>query len=114
MANSTPTAFLTYPLQGLEDEFDGANRKSLRRFIVTSDIEKPPIEPESALESSRDSEIEELAADAPGASDVKALYLAADAQNPARELAVLPIIAVFHKFASGKGIPHSFVGFVKQ
>jgi len=94
--------------QGLEDEFDGANRKNLRRFIVTSDTEKPPIEHDSAP----DSEIEEQAPATP--NDIKTLYLAADAQNPSRELAVLPIMAVFHKFASGKGIPHSFVQFLRQ
>ena len=31
-----------------------------------------------------------------------------------RELVRIPTCAVFHKFASGKGVPHSFVGFVRQ
>lgn len=46
-------------------------------------------------------------------------YLAADDDDirstvHPRELAMLPILAVFHKFASGRGIPHSFVAFLKQ
>jgi hypothetical protein len=31
-----------------------------------------------------------------------------------RELVRIPTCAVFHKFASGKGVPHSFVGFIRQ
>jgi KUP system potassium uptake protein len=27
---------------------------------------------------------------------------------------VLPIMAVFHKSTGGKGIPHTFVGFLRQ
>ena len=31
-----------------------------------------------------------------------------------RELVRIPTCAIFHKFASGKGVPHSFVGFIRQ
>jgi len=31
-----------------------------------------------------------------------------------KELVRIPTCAVFHKFAAGKGVPHSFVGFIRQ
>ena len=31
-----------------------------------------------------------------------------------RELVRIPTCAIFHKFAAGRGVPHSFVGFIRQ
>ncbi|KAF8584646.1 potassium transporter [Ramaria rubella] len=100
--------------KGLEIEFDGENRRNLRHFIVTNDSEKLKLEADGTVQVSNLEETEESVAEASLNSDSSTLYIAAENGNPAQALALLPTMAIFHKFASGKGIPHSFVGFLKQ
>ncbi|KAF8519080.1 potassium transporter [Gautieria morchelliformis] len=106
--------------KGLEDDFDGANRKNLRHFIVPSGSEKL-----GTLSVQSDGELALAKTDVDGSAeapisntegDGKTLYLVADSENgkPSRELARIPTMAIFHKFAGGKGIPHTFVGFLRQ
>ncbi|GJJ12901.1 hypothetical protein Clacol_007147 [Clathrus columnatus] len=104
---------------GLEDEFDGRNRVNLRHLIIPSDVtEKHRPEETTNLES--EFEVEELEAAAatsmslPISSSGKGLKMIDVDGRYSNELAVLPITAIFHKFAGGQGIPHSFVGFLRQ
>ena len=112
----------TNPLhQGLEDRFDGANRRNLRHFIVSSEkgeVTIPAREKAPSIASDND-ELEELES-----VQERYYYLARDktisdslqeqAEDDRRELVRIPTCAIFHKFASGKGVPHSFVGFIRQ
>ena len=90
--------------QGLEDKFDGANRMNLRHFISPD---------EKASEAHYDEDGEELD---PGLPPY--LYLPSPAEKAVGEKMVeerrmlqrIPTCAVFHKIASGKGVPHTFIG----
>ena len=110
--------------KGLEDEFDGVNRRNLRHFISKVISEKPvsppPLHPVS-----------------PGGVEFIEEYLAAALANPAppdepqrvkqtvqlfldvgeQEKIPLPrmsTMAIFHKLSSGKGVPHTFYGFLRR
>ena len=107
----------SFHLEGLEDEFDGANRRNLRNFIVAgeaifenkSDLNEDPI-----CSGGSDIEVAEPEGAISLATSSPRLFIADDKGQPTRPLAVLPIMAIFHKFASGKGVPHTFVGFLSQ
>jgi len=104
----------------LEDTFDGANRRNLRHFIVAGEkgeVTIPANERPHAIVSEND--------DLDGSEFVqdRYFYLARDKaasssiqEQPEerKELVRIPTCAVFHKFAAGKGVPHSFVGFIRQ
>ena len=90
--------------QGLEDKFDGANRMNLRHFISPD---------EKSSEANYDEDGEKLD---PGLPPY--FYLPSPAEKAAGEKMVeerrmlqrIPTCAVFHKIASGKGVPHTFIG----
>ncbi|KIK08027.1 hypothetical protein K443DRAFT_86126 [Laccaria amethystina LaAM-08-1] len=94
--------------KGLEDKFDGANRMNLRHFISPD---------EKASEANYDEDGEELDPELP-----PYFYLPSPAEKAAGEKMVeerrmlqrIPTCAVFHKIASGKGVPHTFIGFIRQ
>ncbi|KIJ49086.1 hypothetical protein M422DRAFT_777639 [Sphaerobolus stellatus SS14] len=106
----------------LEDQFDGANRKNLRHFIVSGD--KEPSEKAALSQANHDHDVLEVEPEDPSdendasnsltPSASTGLYTADNDGYPSQKLASIPIMAVFHKFASGKGIPHTFVGFLRQ
>ncbi|KAF8520592.1 potassium transporter [Hysterangium stoloniferum] len=97
--------------RGLEEKFDGANRKNLRHFIIPADAGEKASTNDDSHEIEKNNAGPSLV---PSVGSRPALYLADDNGQPSTQLAVLPILAVFHKFASGKGIPHTFVGFLRQ
>ena len=104
----------------MEDRFDGANRRNLRHFIVAGEkgeVTLPARERTLSITYDND-EFEESVS-----VQERYYYFARDKtmsdsiQEQAedrRELVRIPTCAVFHKFAAGKGVPHSFVGFVRQ
>ena len=106
--------------QRLEDHFDGANRRNLRHFIVTSEkgeIAMPGLQIPNSIASDRD-ELEESVS-----VEERYYYLARDKSatdsvqehaEDRKELVRIPTCAIFHKFAAGRGVPHSFVGFIRQ
>lgn len=98
----------------LEDSFDRENRLSLRRFIVPfytpEDQKRHASKPEEIVESADDD-------DTPEAHAPSGLYYVAhdrDGRDEVKELTRIPSCAVFHKVTSGKGVPHTFVGFIQQ
>jgi len=102
----------------LEDRFDGTNRRNLRHFIIATekgDVALPAGAPPPLV-----SEADELTVGDSVqqyyyyARDRTAYDSAAEKDEDKRELVRIPTCAIFHKFASGKGVPHSFVGFIRQ
>jgi KUP system potassium uptake protein len=109
--------------KGLEDAFDATNRRNLRRFIVSRDEGKS-----SAVDlhiprgvQSVDDDLDR-APSASGMSDEKAgqdyYYMAhplnASAEEERKALVRINTCAVFYKLSAGVGVPHSFVGFIRQ
>ncbi|KAJ7486154.1 potassium transporter [Mycena galericulata] len=99
--------------KGLEDKFDGKNRLNLRNFIHP--------DPDSVGEEEDEEEGEEEATEAGSmhrhrkSRDLKYYYtLEDDEKEEKHSLAMLPTCAVFHKIARGQGVPHTFVGFIRQ
>jgi KUP system potassium uptake protein len=90
----------------LEDEFDGQNRMNLRHFIYPNkksqtddDISSEDDYPPSYYYTMRN------LSDVP--VDEKMI-------EQRREIQRIPTFAIFHKLTPGKGIPHTFVAFVRQ
>lgn len=117
--------------KGLEDRFDGMNRRNISRFIAFNTLATPgPVTPMNATLTSRP----------PGAGDMTyvasdRITSAEDEKAPARELYAKPqnlflvperdgtphrplarvqTCAVFHKLTAGHGVPHTFYGFLRQ
>ncbi|KAJ4491170.1 potassium transporter [Lentinula edodes] len=101
--------------KGLEDAFDGANRQNLRHFIWRED--KIPI---SKVKDSQ--EIVEQVEEEEEVSEPTYYYLPTQSfsskdeglEIEKRELTRIPTMAIFHKFTVGRGVPHTFVGFIRQ
>jgi KUP system potassium uptake protein len=112
-------AFWTWA-KALEDTFDGANRRNLRRFIV-------PRDENQANSSAVDLNVlrggNHLAVEQQStvSSETDYYYMAgkhADDEKEEREerkeLVRIDTCAVFYKLSAGTGVPHSFVGFIRQ
>jgi KUP system potassium uptake protein len=105
--------------KGLEDKFDGANRRNLRRFIVARDDD-------SKHASAVDLNVGAVATlvngddSTDGVDDTETVaydYFASKAEKDVeerKELVRIDTCAVFYKLSSGTGVPHSFVGFIRQ
>jgi len=108
--------------KGLEDKFDGKNRKNLRHFIMQNDDR---IQLGGGHLSYGEASTEQDANEpAYGAAlyylsqpnknsypdDISEKYLVEEK----KELTRIPSCAVFHKLTPGQGVPHSFVGFIRQ
>ena len=88
----------------MEDDFDGKNRMNLRHFIGTN--EKRPLSDDDDVSSEVDNPpsyyyIQNLSMDGP--IDDKTVERRVEIQR-------IPTFAIFHKLATGKGVPHTFVG----
>ena len=102
----------------MEDEFDGANRKNLLHFIQekqgiysqTSQETFDGVSPGQTIDQLRGltyvSRILEPTDDAD--DDTK------DKLIEKRELIRISTCAIFHKYNRGPGVPHTFVGFIRQ
>jgi KUP system potassium uptake protein len=112
--------------KGLEDKFDGANRRNLRHFIskVVSEKISSPSALTSRPLSSRivdfkgDITAAKLPESNPPAEEqemVETVQLFLDVGGQENVLLTrMSTMAVFHKLSSGKGVPHTFYGFLKQ
>ena len=112
--------------KGLEDAFDGKNRRNLRDFIQRDEKSRVTIHLQG--DNTPDSEIEYLndGDDDAVSDDVSTYYYvdsasssiadkgARERQAQRRELARIPTCAVFHKLTEGSGVPHSFIGLIRQ
>ena len=112
--------------KGLEDAFDGANRKDVHRLILRKDSktlkdkDSSTTPPEEVLEEVAYSQEEDDIAREKyfirnGESlAVESFMPQGGAAGAHVELARLPICAVFHRLTAGRGIPHSFASFIRQ
>ena len=123
--------------KGLEDEFDGSNRRNLRHFISTEVqiSEKPTRTASPTDDMMEDTPLSETNVGTPDQfKEEVSLFLHRDTpagltqrvttgitiedkKNQKEEkmaLARLPTCAIFHKLSSGKGAPHTFYGFLRQ
>ncbi|EIN06328.1 potassium transporter [Punctularia strigosozonata HHB-11173 SS5] len=109
--------------KGLEDEFDGTNRRNLRHFIVPGEAGEIALHVGNAHGYQEDNAI--ASEEDRGLSPIPhEYYYMADPDKgnsfndfpdeERRQLVRIPTCAIFHKLSSGKGVPHSFVGFVRQ
>jgi len=101
----------------LEDRFDGKNRRNLRNFIFAGEkgqVTMPvPGRPQSITDEA--DEFDEIASvEEQYYYSLRDKIANEERDEDRRELVRIPTCAVFHKFASGKGVPHSFVGFIRQ
>ncbi|KAG6833454.1 hypothetical protein H0H87_006821 [Tephrocybe sp. NHM501043] len=85
---------------GLEDKFDGANRQNLRHFIQQSD-KKIEVDDSELSSSDTNSALYYMSADAGALVERKRLQR-------------IPTCAIFHKMSEGKGVPHTFIGLIRQ
>ncbi|KIK69708.1 hypothetical protein GYMLUDRAFT_34109 [Collybiopsis luxurians FD-317 M1] len=96
--------------KGLEDEYDGVNRQNLRHFIWREDkkVNKNEANDEDIQEEEEpDSAYYYLPTQTFSSRD-EGLSI------EKRELTRIPTMAVFHKLTVGRGVPHTFVGFIRQ
>ena len=116
--------------KGLEDKFDSDNRKNLRHFIVQGNDETIRLKSrEVDFDASADGEKGTAQVDPHEVAQGAALYYIAESASEMstdkmadpdeiveerRELVRINTCAIFHKLTPGKGVPHSFVGFIRQ
>ncbi|KAF5319910.1 hypothetical protein D9611_011090 [Ephemerocybe angulata] len=98
----------------LEDKFDGANRMNLRRFIGLDVISEKNSRGQSPISSTDD--VNEIEVEAS-----RSFYFITDDKKASstdterrKDLARIPVCAIFYKIAQGQGVPHTFVGFTRQ
>ncbi|CAE6535257.1 unnamed protein product [Rhizoctonia solani] len=109
--------------KGLEDEFDGANRRNLRHFMMLDSVdydEKVPpaaVIPAHSQNGTMDQDItfvdDQLATGDELENEKLGLYLLLDSKER-RLLPRVETAAVFHKLSAGKGVPHAFYAFLRQ
>jgi hypothetical protein len=109
--------------KGLEDQFDGVNRRNLRHIIsmeATEDTRSPSAESPQSMAKvvefdiaiSNPEKIDVM--DMQGPQTERRLQFFLDGGGEKIHLPRVSTMAVFHKLATGKGIPHTFYGFLKQ
>ncbi|KAG5653615.1 hypothetical protein H0H81_011987, partial [Sphagnurus paluster] len=115
----------------LEDEFDNANRRNLRYFIQqewsspkisgipghhdsTATVSTIEVAEETAynINSTTESALDPICYYMPGMGEKGSSGKFLELQR--RELARIPTFAIFHKVSKGKGVPHSFISFIRQ
>ncbi|KAF9077481.1 potassium transporter [Rhodocollybia butyracea] len=99
--------------KGLEDTFDGANRQNLRRFIWQEDkinFHKDNGGNEEIIEEDHQPEVTYYYVPTQRFSTKQEEALAIEK----RELIRIPTMAIFHKFTVGRGVPHTFISFIRQ
>ncbi|KAJ7600944.1 potassium transporter [Mycena floridula] len=92
--------------RGLEDEFDGSNRHNLRHFIFPDEKLKIRAVPVDG---------DEIAEEEDPVEDAEYQFLAIRGGiEEKRALARIPTCALFHKISQGRGVPHTFIGLIRQ
>ncbi|KAK7685797.1 hypothetical protein QCA50_011143 [Cerrena zonata] len=108
--------------KGLEDRFDGHNRRNLRDIIIRKEENDVVLRVQS-----RDSEhiIDEQEENdhtqklekyyVLDHNDTKAGFeLSPDDKSGLKVMARIPTCAIFHKLTTGRGVPHTFISFFRQ
>ncbi|KAK2467233.1 hypothetical protein APHAL10511_000782 [Amanita phalloides] len=102
----------------LEDKFDGANRKNLLHFIQENngiDSRASQTTLERVTTGATINQVRSLTyVSRVMEKDPGDVYTKEDLVNETRELVRISTCAVFHKYTRGPGVPHTFVGFIRQ
>lgn len=113
------TPILTFS-QGLEDKFDGNNRRNLRHAIVRREDTKSPLSTPSekhdgieyVAELHRKSSREDEQSKPPPTYYVledSDFQLGSEPDAILKALTRIPTCAIFHKLTTGPGVPHTFI-----
>ncbi|KAH9480360.1 High affinity potassium transporter [Psilocybe cubensis] len=107
-----------------EDNFDGKNRMNLRHFIHQTSKNGHSLDDDSGSEDMSYYFLgKELPSDDAKFADEKHVDIHElqrgdgkidEKHSEKKELQRIPSCAVFHKIASGPGVPHTFIGFIRQ
>lgn len=110
--------------KGLEDEFDGKNRRNPRHFILNSknlpktvtQIDPPNMERDRFEKCDDDPTEVDVTADTDIDEEEEKGRLRFFNYNTqmTTDLARIPSCAIFHKLTAGRGVPHSFYAFIKH
>jgi KUP system potassium uptake protein len=109
--------------KGLEDQFDGVNRRNLRHIITIEATEDAHAQPAGSPQPTNKTIEFDIDTSNPEDSNAtgmkepqteKRLQFFLDSGAQRINLPRVSTMAVFHKLATGKGIPHTFYGFLKQ
>ncbi|KAL4246797.1 Potassium transporter [Abortiporus biennis] len=111
--------------KGLEDEFDGNNRRNLRHIILRKDGDDSTFQvrsssPVNAAEtgiSEKDSDHDtkkDPSYYVLERGDITSEDISATNKGDLKALSRIPTCAVFHKMTFGQGVPHTFVSFLRQ
>ncbi|KAI0264210.1 potassium transporter [Gloeopeniophorella convolvens] len=98
--------------KGLEDAFDRQSRERLDGFIVSE--KAGAAVPVIVSDSTSDSGDAETLSFPDIDSDATYYCIAGAANDERRELGRLPVLAVFHGVAHERGMPPTFLGFIRQ
>lgn len=124
--------------RGLEDEFDSKNRRNPRHFLLSRPASARAQSPVGELEKDTGAAVMEV--DDPAILEMgavsmlpslvhrnvptsnsdedthmaDALTFVNDVNHEEMDVVRISTCAVFHKITAGRGVPHSFYGFVKQ
>jgi KUP system potassium uptake protein len=113
----------------LEDNFDGARRKNLRHFIhvrhhgedsdkITFNLRTSDVLPTAENQhDEKETEMEKEKADSLYYYVTEPEESSSNDEAQAEEkheLVRIPTCAIFHKLSKGRGVPHTFIGFIKQ
>ncbi|KAL4246799.1 Potassium transporter [Abortiporus biennis] len=110
--------------KGLEDKFDGNNRRNLRHIILRKDVDdtiqvRPSVPVDDAEPNEKEQVEHEHDVKKPTYYVMENRDFASDLASAASEgrmkaLSTIPTCAIFHKLTFGRGVPHTFVGFLRQ
>ncbi|EIM80921.1 potassium transporter [Stereum hirsutum FP-91666 SS1] len=100
-------------VKGLEEKFDGSSRQKLEKLIVRG---RDPSIGQDIDDEGRESDVQNIL------REVTKYFLVQTGGevgskpwgSEKTELVRLPIVGVFHKMANERGVPHSFISFVRQ
>jgi KUP system potassium uptake protein len=113
----------------LEDNFDGARRKNLRHFIHVhhhgedSDRITFNLRTGDALATAENQDDEKQTEKEKERAESLYYYVSEPEESASHdegqaeeehELVRIPTCAIFHKLSNGRGVPHTFIGFIKQ
>ncbi|KAF9517117.1 hypothetical protein BS47DRAFT_1436128 [Hydnum rufescens UP504] len=107
--------------KGLEDDFDGKNRRNPRHFIINQSLRQTiapitaPEEKDLSENSDEDYPTEVVTTfETPGNEDGGGLRFLNHTTQTEIDLARIPACAIFHKLTAGRGVPHSFYAFIQH
>ncbi|PPR03507.1 hypothetical protein CVT24_006995 [Panaeolus cyanescens] len=100
--------------KSLEDAFDGKNRMNLRHFIYQEKGNTSEKDEEEDISDGTDDTGNQAFYFLTHSNGLQKGRIQSAAMDDRKELQRIPTCAIFHKIASGKGVPHTFVGFIRQ